>query len=162
MVGPIRAQLATKLLLPLACLTCAWLAVPAAATAVVHFQRESFPAFEQQLSAGQIESATFNKKAHTLHLLLKDGRYMLISYPSHQEPQLAARLRARGIAVTVEKSKAKPAVHHKLRYIAGGILLVVIAVVVAVLLVDRRRRLGQAGADRGSTGASAASPGDSS
>ena len=128
------------------CLVAACVAARAGAQEVVHYQRESFPAFERQLSAGRIESATFNKKAHTLHLLLKDGRHVLVSYPSHEEPQLAAKLRASGVAVTVEKKKkATKAVHHKLRYIAGGILIVVIIVVLAVLLIDRRRKLGEAG-----------------
>jgi hypothetical protein len=112
-----------------------------------HFQRESFKAFEGQLATGQIEAATFNKKAHTLHLSLKDGRHMLVSYPSHEEPQLAAKLLAKGVPVTIEKKTAKPktAVHHTLRYIAGGIVVVVIVVVVAVLLVDRRRKLNEGG-----------------
>jgi ATP-dependent Zn protease len=117
-----------------------------AQTGSVRYQRESFKAFQGQLKAGQIETATFNKKAHSLHLLLKDGRYVLVSYPSHEEPQLAAKLREKGVSVQVEKKK-KPAkaVHHKLRYIAGGILIVVVVVVAAVLWVDRRRKLGEAG-----------------
>jgi len=116
-----------------------------AQAAVVHYQHESFGAFEKQLRAGQIEAATFNKKAHTLHLTLKDGRHVLASYPSHEEPQLAAKLQAKGVPVTVEKKKKPPAkaVHHTLRYIAGGIVIVVIIVVVAVLLVDRRRKLNE-------------------
>ena len=121
-------------------------AAQAGAQEVVHYQHESFPAFEGQLNTGQIETATFNKKAHTLHLRLKDGRHVLVSYPSHQEPQLAARLEARSVAVHVQKKKkATTAVHHKLRYIAGGILIVVIIVVAVVLLIDRRRKLGEAG-----------------
>jgi ATP-dependent Zn protease len=133
-----------RLALSTACLALAL--VPAAAGAAVHFQHEGFPEFEHQLAAGQIQAATFNKKAHTLHLTLNDGRHVLVSYPSHEEPQLAARLEGKGVAVTVEKKKkAKAAVHHKLRYIAGGILIVVILVVAAVLLVDRRRRLNAEG-----------------
>jgi ATP-dependent Zn protease len=129
------------------CLVAACVAAPAGAQEVVHYQHESFPAFEGQLNAGQIESATFNKKAHTLHLGLKDGRHVLVSYPSHEEPQLAAKLRAKGVAVHVQKKKkATKAVHHKLRYIAGGILIVVIIVVLVVLLIDRRRKLGEAAA----------------
>ena len=112
----------------------------------VRYQRESFKTFEGQLSAGQIETATFNKKAHTVHLLLKDGRHVLVSYPSHEEPQLAAKLREKGVSVQVgKKKKAAKAVKHKLRYIAGGILIVVIVVVAGVLWVDRRRKLGEAG-----------------
>jgi ATP-dependent Zn protease len=136
----ILLQLATCLALALAVV-----AATAGAAGAVHYERESFTTFQQQLSAGQIHTATFNKKAHTLHLLLYDGRYVLISYPSHEEPQLAALLRAKGVTVTVEKKKAATkAVHHTLRYIAGGLVLVVVVVVVAVLLVDRRRKLGEA------------------
>jgi hypothetical protein len=158
MSGPRRASLSigravAGCLLAL-CLVAACVAAQAGAQEVVHYQRESFPVFEGQLSAGQIESGTFNKKAHTLHLLLKDGRHVLVSYPSHEEPQLAAKLRASGVAVTVEKKKkAAKAVHHKLRYIAGGILIVVIIVVLAVLLIDRRRKLGEAGGGAQSGGA---------
>jgi hypothetical protein len=142
-----------RLALAAACLALAL--TPAAAPAAVHFQRESFPEFEHQLTGGQIHAATFNKKAHTLHLTLNDGRHVLVSYPSHEEPQLAAKLQAKGVPVVVEKKKkkAKAAVHHTLRYVAGGILIVVIVVVGAVLMVDRRRRL----AAEGGTGASAPS-----
>jgi ATP-dependent Zn protease len=135
----------------------------ATATAT-HFQRESFKAFEGQLATGQIKAATFNKKAHTLHLSLKDGRHMLVSYPSHEEPQLAAKLLAKGVPVTIEKKKAKPktAVHHTLRYIAGGIVVVVFVVVVAVLLVDRRRKLNEGGQDTPASSASSSSSSSSS
>jgi hypothetical protein len=122
------------------------LALAASAAGTVHFTHESFGAFEKQLAAGQIHAATFNKKAHTLHLSMNDGRHLLVSYPSHEEPQLAAKLAAKGVPVAVEKKqkkKATTAVHHTLRYIAGGILIVVIIVVAAVLLVDRRRKLGE-------------------
>jgi ATP-dependent Zn protease len=149
------------------CLVAACAAGQASAQEAVHYQHESFPAFEGQLNAGQIESATFNKKAHTLHLSLKDGRHMLVSYPSHEEPQLAAKLGARGVPVHVEKTKkATKAVHHKLRYIAGGILIVVIIIVLAVLLIDRRRKLGEAGGGAHGGGAESggaqtpSSPGD--
>jgi len=149
MSGPGRASLsirraAASCLLALGLLA-ACPAARAGAQEVVHYQHESFPTFEAQLNAGQIETATFNKKAHTLHLRLTDGRHVLVSYPSHEEPQLAAKLEAKGVAVHVEKKKkATKAVHHKLRYIAGGILIVVIIVVLAVLLIDRRRKLGEA------------------
>jgi ATP-dependent Zn protease len=118
----------------------------AANAASVRYQHESFKAFEGQLSAGQIETAAFNKKAHRLHLLLKDGRHVLVSYPSQEEPQLAARLREKGVSVRVEKkNKPAKAVHHKLRYIAGAIVIVVIVAVAAVMLIDRRRKLGEGG-----------------
>lgn len=123
------------------------LLMAAGAIGAVLFVHESYGAFEKQLAAHQIHAATFNKKAHTLHLSMNDGRHLLVSYPSHNEPQIAAQLEAKGVPVTVEKKAKKPtpAVHHTLRYVAGGILVLVIIVVAAVLLVDRRRKLGEEG-----------------
>jgi ATP-dependent Zn protease len=122
-------------------LVLAVLAVPAGA-AGVHFTHESYTEFQKQLSAGQIHAVTFNKKAHSVHVTLNDGRHVLASYPSHEEPQLAAQIRAKGASVKIEKSKkAKTATHHTLRYIAGGIVVVVILVVLVVLLIGRRRAL---------------------
>jgi hypothetical protein len=126
------------------------LALAASAAGAVHFTHESFGAFEKQLAARQIHAATFNKKAHTLHLSMNDGRHLLVSYPSHEEPQLAAKLAAKGVPVAVEKKqkkKATTAVHHTLRYVAGGIVVIVIIVVAVVLLVDRRRKLGEGATD---------------
>jgi hypothetical protein len=127
------------------------LALAASAIGAVRFVHEDFGAFERQLAAGQIHAATFNKKAHSLHLSMNDGRHLLVSYPSHNEPQLAAKLEAKGVPVAVEKKakKATPAVHHTLRYVAGGILVIVIIVVAGVLLVDRRRKLGEEATDPG-------------
>jgi len=116
------------------------LAAPAGAETGIHYTRESFGAFQHQLNAGQIHAVVFNKKAHTMHLEMSDGRRLLVSYPSHNEPQLAALITARGVPVTVPKHTAKP-VHHTLRYVAGGILIVVIIVILGVLLVGRRRGL---------------------
>jgi len=118
-----------------------------AQTPVVHYQRESFGAFERQLASGLISSAEFNKKAHSLHLLFKNGKYALVSYPSHEEPQIAAKLEGKGVPYTIEKTKtkAKAATHHTLRYIAGGIVVIVIVVVTVVLLIDRRRKLAEPG-----------------
>jgi ATP-dependent Zn protease len=108
---------------------------------VIHYQHESYEQFLHQLSVGQIRAVTFNKKPHSVRVTLKDGSHVLAIYPSHDEPQLAARLTAAGVTVAVlkPKVKAKPAAHHTLRYIAGGILVVVILAILAVLLVGRRR-----------------------
>jgi hypothetical protein len=116
-----------------------------AAESAVHYTKESMQAYEQQLAGGKIQSATFNKQIRSLHLTLKDGTLVLVHYGPKEEPKLAAALQAKGVPVTIEskavasKEAAKP-VHHKLRYIAGGILIVVVIVVGAVLLVDRRRK----------------------
>jgi ATP-dependent Zn protease len=146
MSGSTRGSRTIRRALAAGCLAALLLAAGMVADAsAVRYQRESATAFEGQLNAGQIQSAVFNKKAHTLHLLLKDGRHALISYPAHEEPQLAAKLQAKGVSVQVTKKKPAKAVHHKLRYIAGGIVIVVIVVVAAVLFVDRRRKLNEAG-----------------
>ena len=118
----------------------------AAAESAVHYTKESLQAYEQQLAAGKIQAATFNKRIRSLHLTLKDGTLMLVHYGPKEQPKLAAALQAKGVPVTIEqkaaatKEAAKP-VKHKLRYIAGGILVVVVVVIGAVLLVDRRRKL---------------------
>ena len=115
-------------------------AASAWAAATVHFTPESLSAAQAQIAGGKVQAATFNKKAHTLHITLTDGRHVLASYPSHNEPQLAAALKAKGVAVTIEKTKTKKkAVHHKLRYIAGGVLVVVILIIALVLGLNRRR-----------------------
>ncbi len=140
-----RPRRRPPILAPLA-VAAALLAIGASASAqtpVIHFHHETFGAFERQLASGQIRSAEFNKKPHTLHLLLADGLYALVVYPPHEEPQLAARLEAKGVPVSIEKpkAKAKAKTHHTLRYIAGGIVVIVIVIVTAVLLIDRRRKL---------------------
>jgi hypothetical protein len=119
-----------------------------AASAVVHFQRESYQAFQNQLTSGQVRAVTFNKKPHSAHVTLKNGALMLAVYPPLQEHQLAAELAAKGVPLTIEHTHktttAKP-VHHKLRYIAGGILVLVILTILAVLLIGRRRNLADTG-----------------
>jgi ATP-dependent Zn protease len=121
------------------------------ATTVIHYTHESYEQFQRQLVAGKIRAVTFNKKPHSVRITLKDGSHVLAIYPSHDEPQLAAALTAKGVTVAVlkPKVKAKPAVHHTLRYIAGGILVVVILAILAVLLIGRRRTVTSAAAGPG-------------
>ena len=40
-----------------------------------------------------------------------------------------------------EKEAKSGTVHHKLRYIAGGVLIVIIIIVVGVLFWDRKRKM---------------------
>jgi hypothetical protein len=129
------------------CLALAILAPAAsAAEGTTAYTHEGVKAFEQQLAGGQIQSATFNKRVRSLRLILKDGKHVLYRYPPKQEPALAAKLASKGVPVTVlkpaeaAKEAKKVPVHHKLRYIAGGILLAVVIIVGAVLLIDRRRK----------------------
>jgi len=135
---------------PLALVVCLTLIAPAAAAAAAEtpivYQPESEAAFEQQLASGQIRAVTINKRVRSLRITLTDGRYVLARYPAKQEPRVSAELKSKGEPVTVlgktqaqNELKNKP-VHHKLRYIVGGIVLAVIIVVGAVLLINRRRQ----------------------
>ena len=121
-------------------------AAQAVAETTIHYTKESLPEYEQQLASGQITAATINKRVGSVRLTLKNGQHYLVHYKAHTEPTVAAALAARGVTVAVlapseaQKEAAKMPVHHKLRYIAGGILIVVIVIVGAVLLVDRKRK----------------------
>jgi hypothetical protein len=147
---PKRVLKSRKIALSVACLACALLpgaaVAQAAAEPVVHYTKESLPAYEHQLATGQITAATFNKRVRSVHLTLKDGTHALVRYAAKGEPKLAAQLKAKGVPVTVlkpaeaSKEVAKKPVHHKLRYIAGGIVIAVIVLVGAVLLIDRARK----------------------
>jgi hypothetical protein len=130
----------------LLCSLLAALSLAAAASAATPtYEEESEAAWEQQLAAGQIRAATINKFLQTVRTTLKDGRYVLVHYPKGQEPRVLKQLTAKHIRVTVlthsaavAEAKKKP-VHHKLRYIAGGIVLGLIVLAGAVLLVKRLR-----------------------
>ena len=115
-----------------------------AAPGTVGYQHESLAQFEAQLKGGRIHEATINKRLRSVRLSLTDGRHMLAQYAPHQEPRVLAELKARGVPVSVQgatakKKAGKKAVHHKLRYIAGGIVLGLIVLTRAVLLVKRWR-----------------------
>jgi hypothetical protein len=116
------------------------------AAAGVTYQPESYQQYEQQLAGGQIQSVTINKRIRSLRVTLKNGSYVLAKYKPKEEKQVAAALAAKHVSVTVllpaeaAKEVVKKPVHHKLRYIAGGILIVVIVVVAAVLVIDRKRK----------------------
>ncbi len=132
-----------------ASLACAWLpmaALAAGADGAIVYQKESFAEYERQLAGGQIQAVTINKRLRSLRVTLEDGRYVLARYNPHEEPAVAAALTAKRVPVTVlppteavKEKKAQP-VHHKLRYIAGGVLIVVIVIVGAVLFVNRKRQ----------------------
>jgi hypothetical protein len=137
---------------------------PALAATIIHFQRESLPALKRQLNADRIHAATFHPKSHVIHASLNDGQRMTVSYPASEQSAIEAQLRSRGVPVEValpSAHKAK-AVHHKLRYIAGGVLIVVILVVLAVLLLGRNRTLAGDGDPAAGEGDSSASEGATS
>jgi hypothetical protein len=101
------------------------------------FTKESIPAYEKQLAAGEIKQATFNPPKHTMRLTLKDGTHIHVLYQAGEEPKLRAALASNGVVLP---KAAKAHVGHKLRYIAGGVLVVVLILIVVGLVVIRRRR----------------------
>ena len=133
-------------LLALSCAAALLLAVSPAA-AEIDYQHISEQEWKAELTAGQIQSVIFNKSAQSLRTTLKDGRYVVAKYPKHQYPRVEAELSAHHVPFS-ELTKAqdealakKVPVHHKIRYIAGGILIAIIVIVGAVLFIRRRRRV---------------------
>jgi hypothetical protein len=124
------------------------LAVPAGA-ATVHFEKESVQAYEGQLHHGQVHALTFHPGTPTghLHISLNNGGHMTVAYASSEQGKLVAQAQAANARVKIAavQTKKTAAVHHKLRYIAGGILIVVIIVVLVVLLIGRRRAVAEDG-----------------
>ena len=131
-------------MLALSCAVALVLGGAAQASAEVKYQHESEPQWKSQLTSGQIASVIINKRAQSLRTTLKDGRYVLANYPKHESQRVEAELTANHVPFSVlSKSQAKARakkgpVHHKLRYIAGGILIGIIVIVGAVLLIRRR------------------------
>ncbi len=148
MIPTTRLQFTNKLAVFVILAACALLvSAPVAAAASIVYQDESYAEFQQQLGSGQIQAVTINRRLGTLRITLKDGRYVLAKYGHKEEPKAAEALAAKHVPVTVltlteaEKELPKRAAHHKIRYIAGGILVVIILLVGAVLLMRRRREL---------------------
>ncbi|HTU80313.1 MAG TPA: hypothetical protein VMF09_16300 [Solirubrobacteraceae bacterium] len=141
---------ARKLGLALLVLACASLfapvLAPAGAATQIHYKKETLGQYQKQLAEAQIQSILINKRIRSLRMTLKDGRHVDIKYNAKEEKKFAASLRAHHVpfsvlspAAALAEYNAKP-VHHKLRYIVGGIVIVVIVLVVAGLLFYRRRR----------------------
>lgn len=149
MIPTRRAISRFRIALTVACLVLAGAmptALAAAAEAKIVYTHEGVKEYEKQLDAGEVQAAVFNKKIRSLHLTLKNGTHMLVKYSPHEEPKLDSQLKAKGVTVAIlkpaeaNKEVPKTAVHHKLRYIAGGILLAVVIIVGIVLFIDRRRK----------------------
>ena len=166
MIHTRRAPRISSIAVSATCLLGACLAISAsavAATTVIHFERETVPALTTQLDHGQVHALAFHPASPTghVHVSLNDGKHMTVAYAPTEQAQLLAVASAHNTPVTIAKAKttvSKPA-HHKLRYIAGGILVLVIIVVLAVLLIDRRRKLGEAGGEGPGDGAAVPSSG---
>jgi hypothetical protein len=122
------------------------LAAGPAAAETVTYTHESQQAYEQQLAAHEIAQARINKFVRHLDLTLKNGQHFVYVYAPKSEPTVYAALIAKHIPVevltpAVAQAEAKKApVHHKIRYIVGGVVIAIAIIVVAVLLIDRRRK----------------------
>ncbi len=117
-----------------------------AAEPSVTYTYESLGQWEKQLAAGEVAEVTINKRLRSLRTTLKNGGHVLAKYKPKQEPTYAHKLESHGIPVKVlsptaakAEQKSKP-VHHKLRYIAGGVLVVILIIVGVVLFMHRRRK----------------------
>lgn len=122
------------------------LATASAGAAAVVYEPVSETVFVHELDSGQVVSAKINKRGRTVKATLRDGSHVSFKYGKHRESQAYALVKSHGVPVTVlteAEAKAEAAnkpVHHKIRYIVGGVLIVVIVIVAAVLLINRRRR----------------------
>lgn len=134
------------------------LAVTAGAAAIV-FQTESLGAFNKQLAAGQVHAVTFNKKPHTIHISLNNHQHMLASYDSKNFDALEKQIQDAGVPVLIEHPHANTApVHHRLRYVAAGVLIVLIVVIGVVLWLNKRRPPEADAGDASAPAAGAAPP----
>jgi hypothetical protein len=133
--------------LTLAMMLLAVLALSAsAAYGAVGYVHESLPEFEAQLKAGQIREATINRRLRSVRVTLTDGRHMRAQYARGEEPHVRSALEAKHVAVSVlttsqpKQEHVKRPVHHKLRYIAGGIVIAIVVIVGGVALYNRRKQ----------------------
>ena len=130
--------------LTLAMLLLAVIALSASAAHGAVYVHESLPEFEAQLKAGQVREAAINRRLRSLRLTLADGRHVRAQYARGAEPHLRSALEAKHVSVTVvsnaeaKKEQGKKPVHHKLRYIAGGVVIAIIVIVGGVALYNRR------------------------
>jgi hypothetical protein len=146
----IRRSFPAMALVPLAFAVLALAA--GAASAKVSYVHESYPEYEAQLNAGQIREAVINKRLRSIKITLSDGRHAKARYGRGEEPHVLKTLRAHHVSASVlsvaaaKKEQGEVPVHHKLRYIIGGVGLAVIVIVGGVVFYNRRRR---AAAERG-------------
>jgi tRNA A37 threonylcarbamoyltransferase TsaD len=130
-------------------------ATPALAT---HFQRESYPELLAQLHHREVVAVVLHPQGYKAHASLANGGHITVTYTPAEVQLLRSAATAGGSSFAIATSKPKVAVHHKLRYIAGGVLIVVIVVVLVVLLVGRRRTLEDEGPYQGGEAASSPPP----
>ncbi len=134
-----------RLLLAAACAisASALLAAPALAT---HFQTESYTELLAQLHRREIVAVVLHPTGPRAHASARSGLHYTVTYTPAEVTPLRAAAVAGGSSFAIATAKpASKTVHHKLRYIAGGVLIVVIVVVLVVLLLGRRRALEEEG-----------------
>ena len=145
-----------RLLLAAACaiFAAAFLAAPALAT---HFQSESYAELLAQLHRREIVAIVLHPTGPKAHASARSGQHYTVTYTQAEVAPLHAAALAGGSSFAVATAKpVSKTVHHKLRYIAGGVLIVVIVVVLVVLLLGRRRAFEEEGP--GDEAASASPP----
>jgi hypothetical protein len=115
-----------------------------AGAAEITYEHESEQQWKAQLAAHEIASITINKRAQSLRTTLKDGRYVVATYPKHQYPRVVQELAAKHVqykvlskAAAAQLAKSAPH-HHKWRYIIGGVLLALIVLVGGFIFIRRR------------------------
>jgi hypothetical protein len=149
MTARTRASLTARFAVLFALFAFASLGTPVLAAAAeiatpISYRSETLAEWEKQLAEGQIVAVTVNKRLRSLRTTLKSAQHVLAKYKAKGLPKAEASLTSRHVPVSVltptEAAKEVKPVHHKLRYIVGGIAIVLIVVVVAVLVLDRRRK----------------------
>ncbi len=156
-----RRSTATLLATLVAALTLLPGALALAQSPTPTYIKEDYAAFQSQLNGGKIRSVTFNKKAHSLRITLDNGTLYVASYPPLQYKAISAQITAKGVPVSilhVTKSGTTTTTHHKLRYIAAGILVVVVIVIALVLGFNRRRPPADAPSGDGTVAGSGPAP----
>jgi hypothetical protein len=149
-----------RLTLTAACAASFLLSFAAPPALATHFQPESYAELLAQLRHREVVALVLHPQGYKAHASLSNGGHVTVAYTPAQVPALRTAAGAGGASFAIATARAKPkaAVHHKLRYIAGGVLIVVIVVVLVVLLLGRRRALEEEGRSGGDEAASAPPP----
>ncbi len=97
-------------------------ATPALAT---HFQPESYTELLAQLHRREIVAIVLHPTGPKAHASTRNGQHFTVAYTSAEVTPLRAAATAGGSSFAIATAKPKSTTtHHKLRYIAGGVLIV--------------------------------------
>jgi ATP-dependent Zn protease len=119
-----------------------------AATTPPKAKKVSYSALRHDVARGKARVAEINRVAHSVELVLTDGKRVKALYPSHEEKRLVSDLHANHVTVVYRHAKHKKSGGgHPLRIAAA--IVAVIAAAGVVLLLARRRGRGAPGAQRG-------------